>query len=65
MIFVPNFKGTVLACCDKPAVEKCSSAYRVEMGAKGGPMVPCLSFNNDYGVIAANVGLIEDEGLFF
>lgn len=62
---MPDFNSTILSCCEKTSIEKGSCANRIEMRAKSGAMVPGLSFNNDYWIVAADIGLIEDEGLLF
>lgn len=65
MILLPNSKSGVLAGCEQAIASERGCTHRIEMRAKSATMSPRLVFDNNDGVVAADVGLVEDEGLLF
>jgi hypothetical protein len=65
LLLLPYLQGAVFAGGDKVALMEGDRSHRVKMGAKIGLMHPIVIFDYDDGVIGGDIGLVEDEGLFF
>ena len=63
-IFMPYFECGIFSCGDEFFSGIIHGPYGIEMRPEGGFMIPGMGFNKeDRLIIAADVGLVEDEGL--
>ena len=61
----PNFKGGIFSGSDQAISNKSQGPNRIKMRPECSLMVKSVIFEHDDGVVAADVGLVENEGLLF